>query len=326
MGVAALVLGCASGGEANDPPGGLSGVLSGSGSGLGPLGETSDGADPTEPNGVSSGSDAAESSSGGDESGPPPDDEPEPGGDSGGDADPEPLPPALPTCGDAALDPGEQCDDGNVVDGDACVHCQNARCGDGVQYLGTEQCDDGNGDNGDACLSSCEAASCGDAVLHDGVEVCDDGTNNGSYGGCMPSCAALAPHCGDGDVTASEQCDPEDQLPFDNVECADDTCLYDFGGIPQLYCNGTCSWAGGYGCDQADADVLCQLVTGDASSTASDYDLAYTQNAPGFACPGVGVNMGTMPEFGVNLTVWYQDFNLIATHGAGVVVVNPTCT
>lgn len=142
----------------------------------------------------------------------------------------------------------------------------------------------------------------------------------------MQSCDALAPYCGDGQVTSTEHCDTADQLPYANVDCAADTCLYDFSAVPQIYCYGTCSWGGIHGCDQYEADLLCKLRTGDATSVALDFDLAYTLHAPGFSCPNVGVNLGGLPELGVAQTVWYQDFDLVQTHGNGVVIVNPTCT
>ncbi|MCA9656707.1 MAG: DUF4215 domain-containing protein, partial [Myxococcales bacterium] len=42
-------------------------------------------------------------------------------------------------------------------------------CGDGVVAAG-EECDDGNADNTDACLSTCVLARCGDGVVQAGVE------------------------------------------------------------------------------------------------------------------------------------------------------------
>ncbi len=53
-------------------------------------------------------------------------------------------------------------------------------CGDGVTE-GDEECDDGNVVDEDACLSNCRVASCGDGVIHGGVEECD---------GSDDSCAA----------------------------------------------------------------------------------------------------------------------------------------
>ena len=45
-------------------------------------------------------------------------------------------------CGNGVLDSGEQCDDGNLIDTDACLStCQFNVCGDGVINTGVEQCD-----------------------------------------------------------------------------------------------------------------------------------------------------------------------------------------
>ena len=81
-----------------------------------------------------------------------------------------------------------------------------ARCGDGVLDSG-EQCDDGNDDDTDACLTSCVVATCGDGVVHAEVEECDDGNANSdtTADACRTSC--LIPACGDGVVDAGEECD-----------------------------------------------------------------------------------------------------------------------
>ena len=59
-------------------------------------------------------------------------------------------------CGDGILDPGEECDDGNNVDGDGCsADCTiEGFCGDGVLDPG-EECDDGNNVDGDGCSANC---------------------------------------------------------------------------------------------------------------------------------------------------------------------------
>ena len=120
--------------------------------------------------------------------------EPESDGQSVGDyilvvgaVDDEP-PPLQASCGDGRIDAGEDCDDGNNDDRDACLSsCRRARCGDGVVWLGVEPCDDGNLDNGDACLSTCRVARCGDGMVRRGVEACDDGNlQNGD--GCSSQC------------------------------------------------------------------------------------------------------------------------------------------
>ena len=71
-------------------------------------------------------------------------------------------------CGDSIIDETtEQCDDGNVVNGDGCSSvCQTETggmidvvdlpvCGDSL-VQGAEQCDDGNQVSGDGCSSSCQ--------------------------------------------------------------------------------------------------------------------------------------------------------------------------
>jgi cysteine-rich repeat protein len=45
-------------------------------------------------------------------------------------------------CGNGSIDAGEQCDDGNQADEDACLGtCQPNVCGDGITNPGAEQCD-----------------------------------------------------------------------------------------------------------------------------------------------------------------------------------------
>lgn len=61
-------------------------------------------------------------------------------------------------------DPGET-DEQQLID-------TISECGDGVAERG-EECDDGNDVETDACLSTCRAATCGDGVTHEGVEECD---------------------------------------------------------------------------------------------------------------------------------------------------------
>lgn len=67
-----------------------------------------------------------------------------------------------PVCGDGVLDEGEQCDDGNNVDGDGCsAECTvESYCGDGVLDEG-EECDDGNFVDGDGCSATCQMEGSG---------------------------------------------------------------------------------------------------------------------------------------------------------------------
>ena len=111
-------------------------------------------------------------------------------------------------CGDGFVDipAGEQCDDGNTVDGDGCsANCTiEPMCGDGIVNNG-EACDDGNNMDGDGCSANCTIeAYCGDGILNDG-EQCDDG-NNVDFDGCSSNCT-IEPYCGDGKLDPGEQCD-----------------------------------------------------------------------------------------------------------------------
>jgi cysteine-rich repeat protein len=97
------------------------------------------------------------------------------------------APVAVGVCGDGALDPGEECDDGNSTAGDGCsAGCRIEECGNGVLDPG-EACDDGNTASGDGCSAGCQREPrCGDGVV-DAGEKCDDG-NTVSGDGCSASC------------------------------------------------------------------------------------------------------------------------------------------
>lgn len=65
----------------------------------------------------------------------------------------------IPICGNNVLDSGEQCDDGNTLDGDGCTRTctlEQPVCGNGILQQG-EQCDDGNLINQDGCSEFCSA-------------------------------------------------------------------------------------------------------------------------------------------------------------------------
>lgn len=161
-----------------------------------------------------------------------------------------------PFCGDAAVDDGEQCDDGNGDGSDACTSaCQNAVCGDSFVHAGVEECDlgaaanddegtckgdctaqvcgdgfvgpgegcdDGNGVDDDECSNDCVSASCGDGVLDVG-EACDDG-NDVEDDACSNACRSRV--CGDGTVTGQEACDDGNRVNNDGCSgsCAVEKC------------------------------------------------------------------------------------------------------
>lgn len=128
-------------------------------------------------------------------------------------------------CGNAVLEPGELCDDGNDVEDDECTSlCLPPECGDGIvqRSLG-ESCDDGNDENLDACPSDCLGTMCGDGFA-EGLEECDHGTDNGNgTSSCTATCMLNV--CGDGYllVTAGEVCD-EGAANGDGISTCAPTC------------------------------------------------------------------------------------------------------
>jgi cysteine-rich repeat protein len=93
-------------------------------------------------------------------------------------------------CGDGFVDPGaEECDEGannsDTLANRCRTSCKLVRCGDFVQDRG-EECDDGNLANGDACDSNCTVPRCGNSITGSGEE-CDDG-NDFNTDSCLPNC------------------------------------------------------------------------------------------------------------------------------------------
>jgi cysteine-rich repeat protein len=115
------------------------------------------------------------------------------------------------TCGDAHLDPGEVCDDGNTLDGDGCSRdcLSDETCGNGITDLSRhEVCDDKNNVDGDGCSHDClSLETCGNGIVDKG-EACDDG-NNRDGDGCSHDCLSNE-RCGNGitDDAVGEVCDP----------------------------------------------------------------------------------------------------------------------
>jgi cysteine-rich repeat protein len=126
----------------------------------------------------------------------------------------EPVPP----CGNGLLEPGEDCDDANVVSGDGCSSsCHLESCGDGHLDNG-EECDDGNTLAGDGCSITCRIEpGCGNGRLEEGEE-CDDG-NHTPADGCSMSCRHE--HiCGDGTLQPGEECDDGNLVSGDGCSAA----------------------------------------------------------------------------------------------------------
>ncbi|OGL68091.1 hypothetical protein A3D58_00785 [Candidatus Uhrbacteria bacterium RIFCSPHIGHO2_02_FULL_46_47] len=141
-------------------------------------------------------------------------------------------------CGNGALDPGEDCDDGNIISGDgcssACVHEGSnfaLRCGDGNIDL-FEDCDDNNLTNGDGCSDKClnegtNTPICGNSTVGIG-EDCDDG-NRQDGDGCSSKCLhegtrSDIPICGNKRLDRGEECEKQADETF-APWCSSTTCL-----------------------------------------------------------------------------------------------------
>jgi cysteine-rich repeat protein len=142
----------------------------------------------------------------------------------------------LTQCGNGHLDPGEQCDDGNQDDSDACTAvCQDARCGDGAVHAGVELCDSGNvgtqncgalgynpGAGGNPlpnCLATCDGydvSVCGAQFTPTPVVPTRTTTPTRTSTPTMTPTATLRPDsCGDGLLEPGETCTtcPQDCQP-----------------------------------------------------------------------------------------------------------------
>ncbi len=172
------------------------------------------------------------------------------------------------TCGDGTLDPGEQCDDGNSVDNDACPNtCKSPSCGDG-SIDGSEQCDNGSANsNTSDCLASCVSATCGDGFVWAGHEDCDGGANpktacpynSSSCTVCSATCtntAGTTSYCGDGrvDTSEGEQCDDGNVISNDGCSaiCETDTATSGDGT--------TAAGKKGGGCQATEPTTLALVV------------------------------------------------------------------
>jgi cysteine-rich repeat protein len=209
-------------------------------------------------------------------------------------------------CGNGILTASEICDDGNSVGGDGCsADCQAVEpgfrcrvpgrrcapiCGDRMLKDG-ETCDDGNTLDGDGCSVYCltepgwDCTSgtcvpavdggvdsgvlgpyCGDGVIS-AAEECDEGPANGDgvYGGCTSKCF-FGPFCGDGMVNGpEEQCDLAE---LNGTVSGKDGCT--IGCRTPHYCgDGYVDTDRGEECDLGDRNGV-KLDSNMTPSTASD--------------------------------------------------------
>jgi len=120
-----------------------------------------------------------------------------------------------PGCGNGTVDAGEECDDGNQSNDDACLNnCKNATCGDGHVWNGQEECDDGNQISGDGCSETCVTEFCGDGIVQAGIGEQCEGTAQQT---CSTTCGTTGiQHCSATTCTwntcipPNETCDGQD--------------------------------------------------------------------------------------------------------------------
>jgi cysteine-rich repeat protein len=131
-------------------------------------------------------------------------------------------------CGNKTVDKGEVCDDGNRVGGDDCsADClSDETCGNGVVDAAVgEVCDDSNTTAGDGCSAHCDSDErCGNRVTDSAVgEVCDEGdTVDGD--GCSANCLS-GESCGNGIRDVAEECDDKNSDNNDNCLNVGGKCL-----------------------------------------------------------------------------------------------------
>jgi cysteine-rich repeat protein len=180
-----------------------------------------------------------------------------------------PDPPSI--CGDWIVRPGEQCDDGNLIDGDGCdSNCLLTGCGNGI-VTAPEECDDGNVLDGDGCDGNCVRSACGNGIVA-GTEECDDG-NDIDGDGCDRNCTRS--RCGNGIVAGDEQCDDGNTVSGDGC---DRNCMISACGNGALQPGEECDDGNdfdGDGCDRGCVATRCGngvVSPGESCDDGNDVD------------------------------------------------------
>ena len=129
-------------------------------------------------------------------------------------------------CGNGVTDPGEECDDGNISDGDGCTaSCRFETCGDGIVGP-NEDCDTRGASV--TCNVNCTSPVCGDGIVNPlytapaapGPEQCDPPSE---ANGCSAYCRFE--RCGNGVTDPGEECDDGNNIKGDTCfECAIEKC------------------------------------------------------------------------------------------------------
>ena len=222
-----------------------------------------------------------------------------------------------PFCGDGFLTPPEQCEDGNMANGDGCTSgCVLEFCGDGIvngdgaeaceppgtasctdvctdrsplcgdgHLTAPEQCEDSNQADGDGCTSSCLLEFCGDGVVNDaGLEACEPpGTAE-----CTESCTFRGTECGDGFLTEPEECEDGNVANGDGCSSG---CLIEYCG------DGAVNDGGTEGCEPPGTSYCADDCTVRAPICGDGYRTPPEQCEDGNLTDGDGCTSACVPEF-----------------------------
>jgi len=103
---------------------------------------------------------------------------------------------------------GEQCDDGNALDGDGCdSNCKITACGNGIKTAASSR--RRNLIDNDGCDHNCTLPACRNGVVNAG-EQCDDGNSTTA----MAATTLQAHACGNGITTAPSSAMRRRQLRY----------------------------------------------------------------------------------------------------------------
>ena len=235
-------------------------------------------------------------------------------------------------CGDAIVQTNEECentrlslcDNGNTGI-QICENCElqpidcgeDATCGNGLIEIG-ESCDDGNLNNNDACDNSCQTQTCGNGIREDS-EACDAEDVNSlqcsDFGFQLGNITCEAcqlkltecyfPHCGDGSIEGSEECDDGNQQSHDGCSrrCQIEPC----DGQP-----GVLAWpdqdGDGFGDNNITGEVFCEVPEGmvDHEGDCEDQNAEINPNAIEY-CDGIDNNCLGLDLNAVDMNTYYYD-------------------
>lgn len=240
-------------------------------------------------------------------------------------------------CGNANIDTSgnvsEDCDDGNLINGDGCsstclaegsasvgATCGNNDVAFNVATLAGEECDDGNNSSGDGCSRQClregsqslaalGGALCGDGEITTPYETCEDG-NVADGDGCSSICVreglvactvtGQTNCCGNGVAEVSAATGAGEDC--DGGEGCESSCT--FGGSSLSY---TVASVCGDGTVGAGEYSLCEIA-----GTSGDENVDASQVA--FVSSGAAAEVSTKTRVAIgNVTVTEPGSSLVAT-------------